>query len=88
MTGRVARLPYHVDSDQRQQDECNPVVDIGDQGLKRASEKIADQRHDGLKSTEIESGNQQMFGLNLSYGKALTDGNSKCIHRQPDCNNK
>ena len=76
-------LAQHVPTDERQQHECDPMIDRRDVGFKRRAKEIADRRHEGLKAAEPESDDQIMLPRQLLRGKPLTDRNGEGVHRQP-----
>ena len=76
-------LAQHVPTDERQQHECDPMVDRRDVGFKRRAKEIADRRHEGLKAAEPETDGQIVLPLQLLRRKPLTDRNGEGVHRQP-----
>ena len=58
------------------------MIYVGDQRLELAAQKPAQQRHQGLKTTEIDAAEQRMFPLELSHGQSLTDRHRKSVHTQ------
>ena len=59
-----------VAADDCQQNEGDPMVDIGDQGGKRDAQKIPDQRHSGLKTAEPKPSDE---GLGKAGFSSRTD---------------
>ena len=78
-----ASLAQHVPTDERQQHECDPMIDRRDVGFKRRAKEIADRRHEGLKAAEPEADGQIVLPLQLLRRKPLTDRNGEGVHRQP-----
>ena len=70
----------HVQSDQQQKDEGDPVVHRGYVFGKSASEKVTDGRHERLKPAEPDSGGEHVFSVGFFHRKPLTDRDSKSIH--------
>ncbi len=83
-----AGFPDHVESDESQKEEGDPVIDAGNHRLEAAPQKVADQGHQRLEPAKVKTGSEHVFFLCLSYGKALTDRDRKGVHRQADSNNK
>ena len=51
----------HIDADDGQQDKGNPVVKRGNGIAEMVSEEIADERHAGLKSPEIQADDDGVY---------------------------
>ena len=80
------RLADHVAADQRQQDKGNPMIDACDHRLKLFAHRISDQRHERLKSAEIQTDIHIMPRPQFMHRKPLADRHGKGVHRKSDGN--
>ena len=82
------RFLYHIRTDQSQKDEGDPVINAGDGVPEARSQEIADQRHTGLKASEVEARKRRVFPAHPLHGKALADRHGKGVHGQAQCDYK
>ena len=79
----AAGLPDHIAADKDQQHKGDPVVDVGDKGLKLGAQQPAQEGHQGLKAAEPQPGGQHVGEAHPPHGQALADGDGKGVHGQP-----
>ena len=76
-----AGLADHIATDQRQEQEGDPMVEGGHQGREFSRQKVAKHRHQRLKKTEPKPYGEAVARLELRNGESLADRNGKGIHR-------
>lgn len=76
----LARLADHVRADEAEQNERDPVVDACDKRLKAHAEREADERHEHLKTAEINADRERVLRLQLPHTQPLADRNGEGIH--------
>lgn len=81
-------LPDHVDADDAQQNEGDPVVNGYDHGLEPDAQQPAKQGHQGLETAEVGAADQTVGGAQLGDGQPLAHGYSEGVHGQPHSDNK
>lgn len=76
----LARLADHIRADQAEQHKGDPVVDACDKRLKAHAECEADERHEHLKTAEINADRERVLRLQLPHAQPLADRNGEGIH--------
>ena len=84
LLGLAEGLLYHVAADEGQQNESYPMVNVRDEMLEPEAEQIADDRHEKLKSAEINADQQRMLRAELFDAQALAYGHGKGVHAKAD----
>ena len=74
--------PEHLATDDREQDESDPVVDRRDQPQKLAAQRPTDNRHERLKSSEKEREHDGDFEIDALHAEPLADRHRKGVHRK------
>jgi len=71
----------HVDSDDGEQAESNPMVDVHDQVLKLWAKNIANDGHQGLKQAEPQPASQCHTPWEAFGSQAFAEGYREGVHR-------
>ena len=77
-------LAYHVDSQETQQREGNPVVHLLNQAADVDEERPADERHEGLEETEEEGHQQDGAPLKATQDDAAGNRHGETVHGKPE----
>jgi hypothetical protein len=78
----VKAFLHHFHTEEEEQSEGNPMVELFDEAVEPARAEPSDEGHDSLEETEEESHCQERAPTDAAQDDATGDGYRKTVHRQ------